>query len=230
MKAYSDQTFRSVGDFDSGKIFQDMRFEMCKFHYCSISATRDPSKRSTLRNIELINCSAERCLLGPGILEDCSISGLKTGADLFQTFAAVFRHVKIGGKMDRLMLSGVAIDVHQWPELRRQFEAQNDEYYKTVDWALDISSAEFVECDIRKLPIHLIRRDPETQMVITRLRAMVGDWRNMPIGDYWKGMLQVFLKLEEPSMILIAPKRDKNFRQLVKGLQVLRAERVVEVD
>jgi hypothetical protein len=70
---------------------------------------------------------------------------------LLQTFAAAFRHVRISGKVDRVMFSAVPIDVYQWPELRRQFEEQNEQYYKTVDGALDISEAALVECDIRKV-------------------------------------------------------------------------------
>jgi len=52
------------------------------------------------------------------------------------------------------------------PDSRRQriFDEANAEYYSTVDWALDIGRGEFVELDLRSVPAHLVRRDPETEV------------------------------------------------------------------
>jgi hypothetical protein len=229
MPEFKNRKFTNVVERETGNTYADFHYEKCEFVGCAVGVTRDPSKRSTFVNCSLRDCKLIKCNLDEAFVEDSSISNLAT-SDLFQSFGAAFKHVSISGRIGRVMFSGFPLSVYSWPPLREQFEQQNDDYYKNVDWALDISKAEFLECDIRQMPIHLIRRDPETQMVVTRVRAMVGDWRAMPIGDYWKGMLQVFLDLQEPSTILFAPKRDKNFKEMLKGLQVLRAEGVVEPD
>ena len=99
---------------------------------------------------------------------------MKTNGDL-QTWGAVFKHVMFRGKIDLLMISPAIKGGMAPPETQRAFDAANDQYYRGVDWALDISQADFVDCDIQRVPANLVRRDPETQVVVTRERAMRGE-------------------------------------------------------
>ena len=58
---------------------------------------------------------------------------------------------------------------------QRRIEAEWDEanaaYYKTVDWALDITEARYAALAISGVPAKLIRRNPEKTGVVTRERC-----------------------------------------------------------
>ena len=61
--------------------------------------------------------------------------------------------------------------------IQGRFNKANAEHYKHVDWAIDISQANFsVECEIRSAPTNLIRRDAETQMITNRDLIMSSKW------------------------------------------------------
>jgi hypothetical protein len=90
---------------------------------------------------------------------------------------------------------------------------------------------EFEGNDIRGIPAHLIRRDAETQVVVTRERAMRGDWRKVNLGKtYWPVGIEFMLERGDPDMVLVAPKRAKDFKHLLRGLQLLREAEVAEPD
>jgi hypothetical protein len=111
------------------------------------------------------------------------------------------------------------------------FDEANAAYYAGVDWALDVSEAEFEEVDIRRVPARLIRRDPKTQVVVTRERAMEGRWRELDLSKTdWAGWIDMFLKDGDSDLVLVAPKRDRKYRDLVDGLKALRDAGVAEPD
>ncbi len=108
-------------------------------------------------------------------------------------------------------------------EQQRVFDQANSQFYASVDWALDLTEAEFEECDVRGVPGRLIRRDPSTQVLVTRDAAITGRWRSLDLtGTYWATALDLFLESQMPDIVLVAPKRNKNFRLLAEGLQKLR--------
>lgn len=105
----------------------------------------------------------------------------------------------------------------------------NAEYYRGVDWAIDIRHAEFQECDLRGIPAALVLRDEETQVVVTRSKVARGEWRGLDLsGTYWPTALALFLERGDSDAVLVAPKRAKNFAKLLTGLKMLRDAGVVE--
>ncbi len=166
----------------------------------------------------------------PAIIEDVLVEHFKTNG-LFQTWGAVFKHVTLRGKIGRIMISPFVAPGLATPEQQRLFDEANAEYYANVDWALDISEAEFEECDLRRVPAHLVRRDPETQVVVKRENAMRGDWRKLDLSKtHWDTALEFTLKDGDPDIVLVAGKRDRKFRDLVDGLKKLRDAGVAEPD
>ncbi len=80
------------------------------------------------------------------------------------------------------------------PEEQRAFDLANEDYYATVDWALDISEGEFEECELQRIAAHLIRRDPQTQVVVRREKAMQGKWRDLDLSKtHWKTSIEFML-------------------------------------
>ena len=230
MKIFEQQEFRSVYDQDSGKVFSDMEFRKCRFVSCAISITVNPELRSTVRNVRIMNCEHVSGNLGPAIVEDVLADGFKTNG-LFQTWGAVFKHVTWRGMIGRVMLSPAVAPGRATKAQQEAFDNANATYYSEVDWALDLSEAEVEEIDIRGIPGRLIRRDPMTQVLITRANAARGEWRRLNLSKtYWATCLQEFLKDGEPALVLVAPKRNKKFRDLLDGLKMLRDSGVAEPD
>lgn len=217
-------------DRDSGAMFADLDFRRCYFESCSISITRSPSKRATVRNVSLTTCEQRGCQVNNAIVENVVVNGLKTNG-LLQTWGAVFKHLTLRGKLGRIMLSPAIAPGVATPAEQRAFDDANREYYSRVDWALDISDGEFEELDIRGIPARLIRRDIETQAVVKREKAMSGTWRRIDLSKtYWATSLQFLLDFGFQDIVLVAPKRSRKFRQLLDGLKMLRDAGVAEPD
>jgi hypothetical protein len=107
----------------------------------------------------------------------------------------------------------------------------NRDYYATVDWALDIREAEFKDFDCRGVPSRLVRRDPETQIMVTRERVLGSGDQIAAGGPFWQSWLKLFLQDEwYADGILVAPNRDRRFKELAEGLRALRRAGVAEAD
>jgi hypothetical protein len=170
------------------------------------------------------------CLIDTVIAEDILIDGLKINGSI-ESWAAVFKHVVIQGNIDRVMISPLVATGMAKPEEQAAFDEANAAYYQTVDWALDISEARFVECDIRNVPARLIRRDPHSQAVVTREKALLGAWKQLDLSDtYWAEWIQLFLDAGEPDVVLVAPKRHPRYWVLLDGIKKLRDAGVAEPD
>ena len=227
-QVFERQEFHSFYDRDSGRIISDLEFRKCYFQGSAISVTRKPELRSTIRDVRLIQCEQRGCTLDTAIVEDVLVDGLKTNG-LFQTWGAVFKHVTMRGKIGRVMISPYVATAQATAQQQRAFDEANAAYYATVDWALDISEAEFEEIDIRRVSARLIRRDPATQVVVTRERAMEGRWRELDLDKTdWAGWIDLFLKDGDPDVVLVAPKRHRKYQDALDGLKMLRDAGVAE--
>jgi hypothetical protein len=231
MKTFHNQTFDSFDDRDSAATFHDMVFTKCHFESCELSITRTPTLRSTLHNMKLLNCSQRDCAISAAVIEDVVVDGLNTNGQLFQTWGAVFNRTVLQGKIDRLMISSAVLPGVINHEEQRAFDDANNDYYDHVEWALDISKGEFKEICIRGLPGCLIRRDPETQILVTRERALLGDWKNLNFKEHLLPIsLEIFLQRADSSIVLVAPKRHSRFKRYLDDINLLRLAGVAEPD
>lgn len=156
---------------------------------------------------------------------------------LFQTFGTVFKHVVLQGRFNDLMISNDTLPrgdlnpPYQYISVE-QFRAANAEYYSDVNWALDISQGEFKDLEIRDIPARLIRRDPETQVVVTKKRLLAcEDWQELAFDAApWSLSFRRLLNSYCDDMTLIAPKRDRKFPLYMADLQLLRDAGIAEPD
>ena len=222
MRVFQDREFRSFYDQESAASFRAVEFRRCRFVSCAISITRDPRLRSRVQNVSLVQCEQRGCALEAGIVEDSLVDGLKTHG-LLQCWGAVFKHVTLRGRVGRIMTSSAIAAGTATAERQRAFDEANAAYYATVDWALDISEAEFEEGEIQSVPAGLVLRDPATQVVVTRENAMRGRWRDLDLAKtHWATSIEFFLERGDADVVLVAPKRHRNFRALLDGLRALR--------
>jgi hypothetical protein len=228
VKIYEGKAFERFYDRDSGAVFSDIEFRHCYFLSCALSITREPRLRTTVRNVKLLNCERRGSTLHTAIVEDCLVESSKTNG-LCQSWGAVFKHVTLRGEIERVMFSPAVSAGLATREEQRAFDESNAEYYKTVDWALDISEAEFEECEIQGVPASLVRRDISTQVIVTREKAIRGNWHELDLSEtWWPTSIKFFLDRAERDIVLVAPKRHKKFRQLLDGLKRLRDAGVAE--
>jgi len=222
--------FRSLHDRNSGRTFANLEFRYCRFINSWLSTTNNPKRRSTVREVKLTGCEEIGCVVDTAIIEDVIVDGLKTHG-LLQTWGAVFKHVTLKGYIGRIMISPSVATGTAKPKVQQAFDEANATYYATVDWALDISEARFLECDIRSVPAKLIIRDPETQVVVTREKALEGKWRKLDLSrTYWTTAIEYLLDFGLTDLVLIAPKRGSKYRELLDGLKMLRDVGVAEPD
>ncbi|MEW4452015.1 hypothetical protein AB1L30_04955 [Bremerella sp. JC817] len=231
MKIFENEDLESFQDRDSGAVFADIEFRNCYFRSCIVSVTKDPALRSYVKNVTLRQCSQRGCAIYSGIFENVVVDGLKTNTQLVQVWGAVFKHVVLRGNIDRLMISPNVDVKGERPAVQVAFDQANSEYYRHVDWALDISEGAFKDLWIQGVPAHLIRRNPESQVVVTREKAMAGEWRELSLHEQiWSLALRRFLEGKDDAVVLVAPKRHRKFRRYVEDLRTLQQAGVAEPD
>jgi len=216
------QAFEAL--YDRGRnVYSDLEFRHCSFVSCRLSVTRSPDERSVVRNVKVVNCEVTGCAIETAVIEDCTVDGLKTH-NLLACWGAVFKHVVLKGRIGKIMINPAIATGTATPQEQQAFDEANNAYYASVDWALDIAEGEFAEADIRGIPSRLIRRDPATQVVVTRQKALEGRWRSIDLsGTWWATSIQLFLnKPGDDDLVLVAPKGHRRFRHLLEGLMRLR--------
>lgn len=229
-----EQHFQALNDRNSSRLFTGIHFINCSFLGCGFSITDNPTLRSRAVGLRFTNCTVQGCGIDPGILDEVVVDGLRTKG-LLQCWGTAFRHVVLKGRVGKVMISStVSINLLDTPKhvpIQQAFDQANQDFYRTVDWALDISQAEFEDVDLRGVPAHLVRRDPATQVVVTREKAIQGAWREVDLsGTHWATSMDFLLRREDQAVVLVAPKRSKNFRRLLDGLELLRKAGVAEWD
>lgn len=230
MRKLEGEEFVQWFDRDSGALYSDLEFLKCRFESSGLSITRNPNLRSTVRSVRLTRCEQRGSAIDAAIIEDVVVEHFKTNG-LFQTWGAVFKHVTLRGKIGRIMVSPIVAPGSATAEEQRAFDTANAEYYAGVDWALDISEGEFEECELQRVPAHLVRRDSSTQVVVTREKAMQGKWRELDLAKtHWKTSIEFMLNRGDADVVLVAGKCDRKFRDLLDGLNRLRDAGVAEPD
>ncbi len=243
MTEYRNKTFRSLHDYNSGRRYSGFSFMNCHFQSSTVVCeTVELGDRTGICNSDIRDCSHAGCAVKGGIVEDVLVENFKT-AKMFHTWGTVFKHVTFRGRIGRVMLS----DLFEQPfkgkitSVQRAFEKANAEYYSTVDWALDIREAEFDDFDCRGVPSRLVRRNPETQMMLTRERVLAHKDAIGAGGKHWEDMIKLFLSRPAGiftnliDVIYVVPRKGAPYHgpdrpTLIAGIAALRKAGVAELD
>lgn len=231
MRTVKDEAFVAVRDAESGLVIRDVEFRGCSFTGCSLSVTRDPGLRTLVRNVALVGCEQRGCGIYTAVLEDVAVNTLKSGNTLWCRGTA-FRHVTLTGRLGAVCVQPIGIWGNSPDErmaVQRVFEEVNAAYYSGVDWAIDISRAEFSDCDIHGIPARLIRRDPESQVIITRQKILEGAWRTLDFrGTHLDAYIKANLDWNDPDLVLVAPRKHRKYNLMREQLKELRELGVAE--
>lgn len=230
------QVLHSLTDWGTVGEISGVRLVDCDLFNCLLSVSDDVTCRTWVRNVEVRHCREHSCRIGPAILEDVHIEDLDT-SDLLILWGTLFRRVTMSGPMGRIKLN-TAITTLVDQQLREKQQAFDDarcEFYAQTDWALDIREAKFgAETIIQGIPSRLVRRNPASQLVITRERALDASWRGRVSASskLWPFVVDLFLADGDEDRVLIAPlagpKKKRN--RLLKELDELRESGVAVPD
>lgn len=227
IRIIEDLTFSCLYDNSLALVLSDMELRRCRFDNCVLSNTREPRRRSTVRNVRLIDCSCGDFSIGPAIVEDTVVYNLTIPSDFF-TRGMTFKHVTLSGRIHDFVIAPLYVDVDGTGADVKPINDANIEYYRHVDWALDISGLECKSCEIRCIPPELVRRDPETQAIVRRANLASGRWRSRE--NIWNYALETALSEGEDGAILVAGKRARDFKKRLEGIRELRAEGIADPD
>jgi hypothetical protein len=241
MHTIVDQTFKSLsdGDGDWPAVLGDVEFVRCTFTGISIGqyvlgyGTKYPAERKTLKGVVAKDCTAygRGIAIETAVIDDVTVENLRVGNGALLIRGAVYRHVTIRGACGGLCLTEL-ISIPDTKKRVERFRAANAAFYRNVDWALDISKAEFEACVIDcELPVRLIRRDPETQVIVRRARLKETEavWRSIH-ESLLVSTLSATVQFGPDERVIVVPKRYRYFAQEMKTLQLLREAGVTEPD
>jgi hypothetical protein len=233
MTQFSNTTFEDRCLRPTDSVVQNVSFSKCSFDNCTVLGAEHPSQRVILRNIEIINSGQRASSIANAAIEDAVISGMgKEGRIPLFAWGAVFKHVTLRGKLSAMKLNRWVAPVPP-PSKQQRWDNANKAYYQCVDWALDLREAEFQgSLDLHCLPGSLIRRDPETQVLVKRSSLSDVDWRSLSWGkSSFDLAIQWFLDdgLYD-DVVLIASKRTAYFKDDLQAIAMLRSEGIAAYD
>jgi hypothetical protein len=166
MKEFEGMQFGKLFD-DGGSAYSDFVYSNCVFDNCGLSLCKRPDKMSTVRSVKALECYAVNSEIGPSIFEDVVVSNLKTNPILL-VWSSFFRRVTLSGKIGKLNLNirpwGFCTDA----DVLARFAEARSGFYAETDWAIDITEAKFIAFRCEGVPLHLVRRDPETQVILRK--------------------------------------------------------------
>lgn len=246
MKEFKNQAFEELR-FSDAEVIDTMRFDKCSFIITVLSKDNNlvPESRTRLNNLYFKNCTIN----GRGssqqkaYLEDVTFENMKVTADVLRLSGTIFNRVIFKGNFDRIVLSSSHNGIFYLDENCELINADEEKAiplnqyaeneYKAIEWALDISQAEFSLCEIREsIPAHLIKRNPETQMLLKYDKVAASNWENNEAiqGSYAHYFCRRVLKSGKDRVIVAPIRNKKDFAIEMEAIKILKEEGIAELD
>ncbi|MFF0204373.1 hypothetical protein [Streptomyces sp. NPDC005017] len=175
-----------------------------------------------MTGVNLVDCSEKGCYVEGAMLTDVTVDGLLVEEAMpLKLAGCVFHRVTLRGELGQIMIRP---KLHMaYRQSQPSYDAANSAAYAEIDWALDISGARGCAVDVQGIPSRLIRRDPETQAVMTFEQALGGAWREVDLAGTPFGVhAKIILETGAEDMVLAADHSSANFAHQVAKLAELR--------
>jgi hypothetical protein len=201
----------------------EVEIERTEFDNCALAQFEDSTYRAVVRNSSLRRCKVKNCSIHGVRFEDVLVEDLSISR-LMHLEACVFHHVILKGKIGPFMATPPSYALP--PDVQKAFRAAGASFYEGVDWAIDISEAQFSDVDIYMIPGELVRRDPETQFLLRRSSFSDVSRDELPLDA--RIHMDRFEVSPYDSIVAVAPKRSKNFGEIHEALSSLRNQGLAE--
>lgn len=217
------QVFLNVKSVGSNRTIADLELVRCEFTGSNLSQFDDPELGLVVSNVTATRCVAKRSFLNGVRFEDVLVDGLTTSGDLRMTGCAL-RHVTLRGRVGTWFVTTPNTALPD--DVQAALAVGIARYYRDVDWALDITEAEFQSANLSYVPGELVRRDPETQFLLRR--DVVADVDASSLPSFASIAISRFESTPFDSIVAVAPKRSKNFAEIKAHYQELRDRKLAE--
>lgn len=237
MQVIAKRKFFGQRDQGTGRTFSNLAIEDCLFHWCTLSETVDLTKLARVRDVEVRNCRLQHpVVVGPSVIRDVLVENLEIQSELV-CWHPLLWHVTLRGRIGRVRIEPyLCIEARYYKPaaLLRAFEISKRNFYNHVDWALDIREAQVEALEIQGVPWNLIRRDPESQMFISRRIADSPHWCDgISPENYWIDYVEErFMNQDIDRLLLVAPKAfpSEEYAKILHDLHELREAQLTEPD
>lgn len=195
-------------EFDTGgSAFEVLRIANSSFDNCGMSLSKRHSRMSAVRDVHVSNCKVINCEIGPTVLEDVQIDGLDVNPILL-LWSCFFRRVSLAGKIGKIKINLEPFAFCNDAGVLAAFAERRAAFYEATNWALDISRARFVDFACKGVPLNLIKRDPQTQVIIQK-RGFGGiDMLGSQFADAFPethARLSIFSDSDAEEVLLVVP-------------------------
>lgn len=223
MAKFSKETIGYRKVFGSPHVLQDAEFERCEFEGGALVQFDDPTCGLVVRNVVLRRCRGGGNVSIHGVrFENVMVDG--SGNRALRLESCIFDRVTLRGRIGPIMTMQATSTLAA--ETRAAFREQAMKSYADIEWALDISEAEFSDVDLSYVPGDLVRRDPETQFLIQREAARSVALDSLP--TYVSVLVERACMSPYDSTVAPVPTRSKNADRYRAQLQELRDRGVAE--
>lgn len=205
-------------------VLENSEYADIAFDFVAGSSSVVPSNRPLIRNVRLTNVAQLSCHLWGAVLDNVVVDGLKRLGKIPAFLnACVFRRVVLSGPISAIKINpefGTESD-----RVNAEWNQANVKFYKDVDWAIDVREAAFKgSISLEGIPGALVRRDPDTQILVSRSDLVQSDWQSL---DYAETSVKIAIEwfLERSpyeDCVIVAPKLAKYFSDELKVFAMLR--------
>jgi hypothetical protein len=223
MEKFSKETVGYRKVVGSPKVLRDAEFEQCYFEGGALVQYDDPTCGFVVKSVILRKCRAGSIVLHGVRFEDVTVAGL-TYRTLLHLESCLFERVTLRGPIGPIQTMPANYTLPA--QMQAAFREEAVKFYAGIEWALDISHAEFSDADFTYIPGNLVRRDPETQFLVHREAALSAPPSSLP------GLAAVVAERAGYSpydtIVAVAPTRSKDANKYRAELQVLRDRSIAE--
>lgn len=203
---------------------EDTQFLNCEFDSGLRLVSYTVQNRTTARNVSLTKCRIPTFGGIGAVLDTVTIDQLRISARPATLDACAFRHVTITGNCGSVIFNR-DFDIMD-PEKSAAFNQANDDFHATVDWALDLRGLQASAFELRgAIPVDLIRRDPEQQIIMSRDIALSEEW--CKYGPPKTFEVATFIDSAAKYNLFVACSRSKYFAAEMEFFDKLRAAGLV---
>lgn len=212
--------------------YSDVAARRCAFNQCFLRANPTPGSWTKISNVHLSDASQWNCSISSAAFEDVSIHNLRrTGDAPLFLWGCVFRHVKLSGRLSAIKINRSVGAGPRFDDVQPAWDSAVTKFYTDVDWALDISDAQFPGgITFEAIPGHLIRRNPDTQALVKRDALSLAHLESL---DFDKTAINIalswFLRGSLFDSVVVAARSDSKWAKRDKAvLNMLRSEGIAE--
>lgn len=224
MEQVNAAAFRHQKIIGGPRVLGDVSFSRCTSVGSTIAQFDDPGFGLVVQGVEARRCKLDNYGAHGVLFRDVLVEDLPIAGGLHLE-ACVFDRVTLRGNIGGRLIT--TPPNYALPgEVQARFVEAMRVAYQEVEWALDIREAKFSDASFYYVPGELIRRDEETQFLLRRESFSGFDLSELPV---YAGVAAGRFEVSPwDSIVAVAPRRSKNFGQVLSELNELRGMGLAE--